>query len=282
MSVKVVAVEQIAVDRTLPALVLDRSPLLYFLAQVRFTAILEMEKKISAVQERLRKMGYVHFATSQAFNVTVTPNAAPKVESVPLWSFTTGDRASGIVVSNEFFTYQCVDYGRYEETLPKIIEALRAVHEVAEIGYFERLGLRYLDVVIPDRANGESFATYLKNELIGISGAAIKVETLHHNTVFVGRTEMNGTLVVRFTTVNGPNVLPADLAGAPLELRRFDIEPNDRVGVLDFDHYVESGDAFSVDEAQRILGGLHDAINRAFINCVTPTALTIWGKHDAP
>jgi uncharacterized protein (TIGR04255 family) len=274
-------VEKIFVRRTLPPLVLDRSPLVYFLAQVRFSPILAMIDHVNHVQERLRKIGYPHFSRVDTFNVAFTPPTPPSVEKKELWTFSAADRKTGITISNNFVSFQAVDYQRYEDSLPKIIEALKAVDDVAQIGLFERVGLRYLDVIAPNWGSGESFSTYLRPEMIGISGAAINVETLMHNTAYVGRTELGGTLVVRFTTSEAPNVLPADLAGANLEIPKLGVRDGIRIGILDFDHYVESSERFSVALAQTTLSELHDAIARAFNECATDKARELWGKHEA-
>ena len=268
------------VKRTLPPLVLDRSPLIYFLAQVRFSPILAMSDQISHIQERLRRLGYPHFSRTDTFNLTfIAAPAAPKIEEKALWTFSTADRKEGIIVSNDFVTFQAVEYQRYEDALPKVIEALKAVNDVAQIGLFDRIGLRYLDVITPNWESGEKFNTYLQPEMIGISGKAIGVETLMHSTAYVGKTELNGTLVVRFTTNLAPNVLPADLASGNLEIPNLGVEDGTKIGILDFDHYVEFSEPFSIAVAQTKLGDLHDAIARAFNECATDEARELWGKH---
>lgn len=278
---KVPVVDKIVVKRTFPPLVLDRSPLVYFLAQVRFSPILAMTDHVNRIQERLRKLGYPHFFRADTFNVAFTPPTAPTIQKAELWTFSAADRKTGITISNNFVSFQAVDYQRYEDALPKVIEALEAVDDVVQIGLFERVGLRYLDVITPDWDSGEKFSTYLQPEIIGISGEAIRVETLMHNTVYVGRTELNGTLVVRFTTSEAPNVLPADLAGGNLEIPKLGVKDGTRIGILDFDHYVELGDQFSIALARTTLSDLHDAIARAFNECSTDKARELWGKHDA-
>lgn len=278
---KVRVVDKIVVKRTLPPLVLDRSPLVYFLAQVRFSPILAMIDHINSIQERLRKLGYPHFFRTDTFNIVFTSPTAPTIEKKELWTFSTADRKEGIIVSNDFVSFQTVEYQRYEDALPKVIEALKTVDDVAQIGLFDRVGLRYLDAITPDWDGGEKFSTYLQPEIIGISGAAIGVETQMHSTVYVGRTELNGTLVVRFTTSQAPNVLPADLANANLEIPKLGVENGTRIGILDFDHYVESNDSFSIEVAQRTLSDLHDAIARAFYECATDKARELWEKHEA-
>ena len=274
-------VDNIVVKRTLAPLVLDRSPLVYFLAQVRFSPILAMIDHINNIQERFRKLGYPHFARVETFNITFASPTAPTVEKAALWTFSAPDRKTGIVISNNFVSFQAIEYQRYEDTLPKVIQALKAVDDVAEIGLFERVGLRYLDVIKPDWEGGEKFATYLEPAMIGISGAAIGVETQMHSTAYVGRTELNGTLVVRFTTSLAPNVLPADLTSANLEIPKLGVTDGTKIGILDFDHYVDFSEPFSIAMAQTTFSELHDAIARAFSQCATDKARELWGKHDA-
>ncbi len=268
------------VKRTLPPLVLDRSPLVYFLAQVRFSPILAMSDHINKIQERLRKLGYPHFSRTDTFNVAFSSPTGPTVEKAELWTFSAADRRTGIIVSSNFVSFQAVEYHCYEDALPKVIEALNAVNDVAQIGLFERVGLRYLDLISPNWDDGEKLSTYLQPEIIGISGAAIDVTTLMHSTAYVGRTELNGTLVVKFTTSVAPTILPPDLSSANLEIPKH-VADGTKIGILDFDHFVESNDEFSIAVAQTILSDLHDAIARAFNQCVTEKARELWGKHAA-
>jgi uncharacterized protein (TIGR04255 family) len=269
-------VENVVVKRSLPALKLERSPMVYFLAQVRFSAILAMAEHLSAIQERLRKLGYPLFTQVDTYNIVLTPPSPPRVEQVALWNFAAADRKTGIILSSNFVAFQTTKYTTYEETLPKITEALHAVHDVAQIGVFERVGLRYLDLITPNWEN-QKFSTYLKPEVIGISGPAIGAETLHHSTVYAGKTEF-GTIVIRFNTHDGPNILPPDIAIANLDMPK--VPESTRVGTLDFDHFLESQDPFSPKLAETMLADLHDAISRAFNECATAEALELWGKRD--
>ena len=273
------AVERIEIKRTLDPLVLDKSPLVYFLAQVRFSAILAMAEHVSTIQERFRKLGYPLYAEIESHNVIFAPPAPPKIQGSTLWTFSAADQKTGIVLSNNFVAFQAVRYTTYEETLPRIIEALQAVHDIAQISLFERVGLRYLDVITPNWDAGEKFSTYLEPEVIGISGPKIGAKTLHHSTVYAGQTEL-GTIVVRFTTNDAPDILPPDMAVAALELPKPGVPDGVRIGTLDFDHYLETKDPFSIAQAQSLLADLHDAIARTFKECATDKARELWGKHD--
>ncbi|MDQ2664225.1 MAG: TIGR04255 family protein [Candidatus Eremiobacteraeota bacterium] len=269
--------ESTEIQRSLDPLVLDKSPLVYFLAQVRFSPILAMADHVSTIQEHVRKLGYPLYAEIEAHNVIFAPPAPPKIENNSLWTFFAADRQTGIVLANNYVAYQAVRYTTYEETLPKIIEVLQAVHGVAGISLFERVGLRYVDVVTPNWDAGEKFATYLDLAVIGISGPKIGAKTLHHSTIYFGQTEL-GTIVIRFTTNDAPNILPPDVAVASLELPKVSVPDGQRIGTLDFDHYLECKEPFSIARSQSLLADLHDAIARAFNECATDKARELWGK----
>lgn len=266
------------VKRSSPSLVLERSPLVYFVAQVRFAAILQMSDKVPAVQEALRRTAFPVFkhAVVQAFKFDA--QGAFNVELRPLWHFENIDSTAGIVLSNDFASYQATKYDRFETTLPQFIDALRVIDEAVDIRVLQRCGIRYVDVVHPE--GDQTFETYLGREVMGLSGKIEDVVPVNQSSVFTGTSECGGTLVVKFVTNEAPNVLPPDLMPITLDVR-LPINSGDRIGTLDFDHFLERQEAFSVERAEEILDGLHDASSRAFKACVTSEALRLWGQRDA-
>ena len=265
------------IDRTLPALVLGRSPLVYFLAQVRFSPILSMGDHIAAVQDRFRGIGYPVFEQQEAQTVTITPQG-PVIEKVTLWHFKDVAQTSSVALAQNFVSFQTFKYKRYEEEFPRIREVLDAVHSLVKFDVFERCGIRYLNVIHPDSNEGQTYQTFLQPEIIGLNGESFDVTNVMNSSVFVGTTTI-GTLVVKFSTSKSPAILPLDLMGSALHFET-DIPQGDAIGILDFDHFIENRGPFNVQQTEQYLAQLHDAISLVFSKCTTDEALELWGKKS--
>jgi uncharacterized protein (TIGR04255 family) len=266
-----------AIPRSLPALVLERSPLVYFLGQVRFSPILSMGDHVKAIHERLRAIGYPVYGQMETQTVTIAPSG-PTIEKVTLWHFKDVADETGVVLASNFVSFQTLKYRRYEEELPRILEVLEAVHDIVKIDVLERCGLRYLDVVYPDKNAGQAYDTYLQPEIVGLTGESINIVPIMSSSIFAGTTEV-GTLVVKFSTSTSPQILPLDLAGPPLSFKT-DIPQGEAIGILDFDHFVDRRETFDLTRTAKYLAELHDAIARAFNQCTTPKARELWGKRE--
>lgn len=265
------------IKRSQPAWVLERSPLVFFLAQVRFAEILSMAQHVPAVQEGLRKAGFPLLQRSIVKSFTVGPGGMPTLEDRELWHFKNIEQTRAITLTRDSVSFQTTDYKTYDAIAPLFDHALEQIHKVVEINVLQRCGLRYLDVVNP--AAGEDFLAYLRPEILGLyAQATFGVEPEVQSSFFRAKTEC-GTLVVKFTTTEAPNILPADLMPAILDLR-MQIPARTKIGTLDFDHFTAQQSPFSLERASALLGDLHDAITRALAACVTPDAFKLWGKRD--
>jgi uncharacterized protein (TIGR04255 family) len=259
-----------------PSLILEHAPLVYFIAQIRFAEILTIGEHVPAIQDALRHSGFPVFKQAVIKGIKLDAGGMIKLDEREIWHFENVETTAGIVLARDFVTLQTTTYDRFATTLPPFIGAVKKIHQAVEINVLQRCGLRYVDVVHPKL--GESFATYLRPEIIGISSSIDGVSPRIQSSSFTGASEC-GTLTVRFGTGYAPNVMPADLLPITLKLSH-PFNEGDPIGTLDLDHYVERQETFSPERAEGILGELHDACSRAFLTCVTPAALQRWGQRD--
>jgi uncharacterized protein (TIGR04255 family) len=262
--------------RTYPPLYLEHSPLIYFIAQVRFAEILSLSQHVPAIQDQLRRIGLPLFKQAAIQSVNVEIGHAPTLETREIWFFESLDSTEGVIVTRDSVSFQTTKYRTYETTIPRFIDALSRIHELVRIDVLQRCGLRYVDVVNPQ--GRDSLTKYLNPEILGLSGTDFGVSPNVQSSTFSGASEC-GTLVVKFSTETFPAVMPPDLVSVTLPVD-MPIESGSKVGVLDFDHYLQTKEAFSIGRAVETLNALHDAIDRAFRSCVTETALSRWGKRD--
>ena len=246
-----------------------------FMAQVRFAEILLVQRHVPAIQDAIRAQ-FPIFKRSVIKSLSFE-NGTPTISDNEIWHFEDVQSTTGLVLTRDSISFQTTAYKTFELALPIFEESIRAIHQILSIGAATRCGLRYIDVIYPGEA--QSLATYLRPEILGLYVSKLDMEPLVQMSVYTGKSPL-GRLVVKFSTSSTPNVLPPDLAPITLNLN-LQIPEGASVGTLDFDHFADIAEVFSVERVCKLLGDLHDAIALAFDACVMPEALELWGKRNA-
>lgn len=270
--------------RPLEALVLKRSPLVMALAQIRFSTVLAMESFVPAIQERLRK-SYPGFREANAQELLVrSDDGSIAARRSTRWLFLDRDEREAVVLTPDFLVLQTADYNTFEEFGERLEHVLQVVQSVAEIGFSERVGLRFIDRIVPQR--GEQLASYVQAGLAGLSS-----ERLHEGSLEVGpttsacevRTEtpMGGHLVIRsFEQPPGKVSLPQGLEEQDI---RLDLEPCERnTLLLDIDHFVHERAEFDPDGLMKTAWELHAYADLAFRRSTTDFAMQAWEREVVP
>ena len=266
-------------ERSRPALILRKSPLVYVVAQVRFSAVESIPKYIPAIQDEFRKQ-FPRFTKGEVRNVRISPAAPPEIFAVPRFEFQNKERTCGIVVQPESVAVHVSRYSSFDFFCSSLQYALDTVHSVVTLGLIDRIGLRYVDVVRP--SEGEELGQYLHPGLLGLNDADVGVRRSIRMSVFQGETEA-GTLLFRLAQRNDGGFLPPDVEPSPLSHEQPDVQPGEIVTLLDFDHFREFTKEpldFSTDIVLRHLGRLHDNTDLAFRAAVTEHALSAWGAEE--
>jgi uncharacterized protein (TIGR04255 family) len=258
-----------AVKRSNPPLHLRRTPLIYVVAQVRFSAVVAMEKYVPEIQERLRRT-YPWFQRSKIQEFVFQMQGTPSLSLNDRYEFLQRDKRTGVVLMPNSVALHTNKYTSYEDFEKEFTTALGAIHESVSIGLVERIGLRYVDLI--RLAPGETWSDYIKPGLLGLDAAAVGVSEWTSQSALVGKTEM-GTLAFRYTQSESP--IPLDLNPLTLQYGEL-LKPKEIGTILDFDHYSEQTRDFELEPVMNAVGDLHDSVDKAFRNAVTPGALKKW------
>ncbi len=261
---------------------MSNAPVYYALAQAHFNPVAAMARYVDQVQDRLRREGYPLFDPQQLTQLVIPgPGQAqppePRIQQTVSWLMTRSDRTAGFILGPSTITYHTTHYQTHNEFIPELLRGLAAVHEAVSLDHVSRLGLRYLDAVLP-RA-GEVAGQYLVDGLHGIDFNA----TCRHamaESVFSTDTRPlvpKGTLVVRVYRMTAPlgfppDMLPAGLAIAP----KFDIKDAREHAIIDTDHYVEGRMAVEMNKLNEQLLSLHATIKSVFGAITTDHARGAW------
>jgi uncharacterized protein (TIGR04255 family) len=245
------------------------------LTQVRFSAVMSMEKFIPDIQEKLRHKGFPRFMKGQVQEVLLQADSPPKFNITDRFEFQDKDGTVGIVLTPASVAVQTNKYSRFEDFEEIVATTLLVVNRVVDISLAERVGLRYVDLI--RLGEGEKWSDYLQLGLLGIDPETVGVKSWMSRYESLGATEL-GKLAVRCS--RSEQILPPDLFPTTLRYETV-LKPGEVVTLLDFDHFVEKSSDFDTRSIAALIGELHDTVDVAFRASVTADALARWGKERA-
>lgn len=257
------------------------------LAQVVHTPVLAFGQRIAEIQANFLAAGYPFFARQDMtqINIDLAAGGIPKLVTQPRWDFIDRDRTHSVSITESSLVLAAHHYTRYEAFATAMERALGLVEPYAVGAVVERLGLRYLDFVRPQK--GEQLKQYLKTEILGFDfqGIPIKPDALRNfRTEAVAATAL-GQLAIRCYQLPPGQVLPPDLAvGTPLGgLAQQGIGSNRPAsGVsLDFDHFTDKKFDYQKSLVLDRLRSLQEVLGIAFRQTITPHAWKTWGPIEA-
>jgi uncharacterized protein (TIGR04255 family) len=251
---------------------LTNPPVVYVLAQVRFNAILSMEKFIPEIQEQFRKI-YPKFQKGVTQSLHIGADGQPK-ESIQVhrWEFSNKEQTTGFVLQVDSFVFHTSDYENFESFLSQLSDALSVINKILDIDLIERLGLRYIDVIAPN--GGKTLNDYLNPGIAGLPYEELDVELTVSFYETVTKSDL-GKLVLRtlknFDAVN----MPQDLFPVNLKLKNPATKGN-LSALLDSDHYIEKTMDYDLNEIQNYFSKLQALISKSFWSAITEVAVNKW------
>jgi len=258
---------------------LKSAPVFYTLTQFKFNPIAQMSEYVPRLQERLRRIGYPDFRpeTRFAINIRRTEESQPEIQKTQMdrWSFTNAKGDEGYLLLSDSLVFHTTAYDSFEDFSKKALVGLGLVHELIELAYIDRIGLRYLDSVVAK--NEEKIEVYLQPYLIGLS-TTVGGKLNHSFSETLTQIE-NGALVARVViTESDKLIIPPDLSPLNLNILPRFSALNGRNAVLDIDYFVSERRLEGVDleivKAQLLAS--HDIITKAFHASVTDHAIKSW------
>jgi len=257
---------------------LNNPPVYLTLAQVRFNPILKLAEFLPNIQEAFRLDGYPDFERQHIISIQLTEQEghSPTPISVPQERFQFGnvEKTHTFHLDGQSLTLQSTNYGRYETFSEFFLKGLQIVHEAVSLAFTERVGLRYLDRVMPEP--GESIQQYLAEQVHGLNSS------LGGRSLYSYAEAMNEIgnikLLSRVAIQEGPLAFPPDIQlGDMLIMKKF-VSFNGNGAILDNDGFFEGREAFSTNAVAEHLDAIHKVIGTAFRTTATPYAFSAWDK----
>ncbi len=260
---------------------MTNAPVYYVLAQAKFNPIAAMGSKyINDIQDQLRQAGYTFFEQRNfaQFRLGNTPEISHQISQAIQWLISNENKTSGFILTTSSLTYHTTHYETSHEFIPEFLRGLEIVHEVVNLDHLTRLGMRYLDAILP--SSNEVVSQYLVS---GLHDIAFKADKEYTFTESVFQTKSSplltkGKLIIRVLQ------LTSSLLGYPPDLSPQGLVPMERFAVkhpcphalIDTDHFIEGRMPINFNQIKEQLFSLHAVNKEAFESAVTPYAKNVW------
>ena len=259
------------------SVLLKNAPVYYALSQAKFNPVAAMAKFSTDIQEQMRRAGYTVFETEDMQNVdfaAIDDGESPKpvVTTAKNWFFTKSDRSCGYVLGQDFLSFQSTEYLDREKFFEALCVGLKIVHEIVQLDSVVRLGIRYLNAVIP--LDGEDLHLYLNPKIQGVDFGLPILGGLWET----GYKTKEGILIAK--VYQAPNSLlgfPADLLPRSVQvMKRFKRQEPFSHAVIDMDLFVEEYIPFDTDAIYQRLLRFHGDLADCLHAIATPHAFDRW------
>jgi len=260
---------------------MSNAPVYFTVAQIQFNPILDMDGYLPAIQEKMRITHFpdfkresvqqltIPFASSSQVGQAVAPSFVPRARCI----FGNIEGTTEFVLENNALALQTTAYDTFETFSKTLLDGLEIVHSALQLDFTQRVGLRYLDAVLPNQ--GESLSDYLTPEVLGLA-LKLTERRLSHSFNETVTLSSKGKLVSRVIIQDGPVGLPPELLTlAPHIDSRF-TQFNGLHAIIDTDASTEPREALNIGKLGHGLFALHDEIEKSFVLTVTSTALERW------
>jgi len=258
---------------------MPNAPLIYVLAQIRFTHVPRMDKRWEDFHEKV--FGLYPKAETERIEQIAFKDGQPTIgDSIQRWHLKNDSSRTGMIVAAGSLTFHTTEYKTSRAFTSELEEVLQAFVKTLPDGVrVTRQGLRYVDLLQP-----ETGLTVDKQviETLRLPNLSAIGEPRRMEQLVIYKTPIGGTLIMRHRQRTTPDLLPADIFPTKLEpaprLSRERLE-NQITGLLDYDHYVEQEQPFDIDKIVEQFRNLHTVSSEAFINTTTEEARTVWQKE---
>lgn len=257
------------------------APVYLTLGQVQHNPLLTLSTYLPEIQERMRKAGYPDFARSIAMQFIMQPGAeglseqAPHANAVERYLFSNMSKTSGFIIQANSVSFRTSEYDTFEVFWAELERGLEILNSaVGGLSFVERLGLRYLDAVVP--SEGESINQYLATEVIGLPARMPEAIFLHSFSESVMMAEGIGQVVSRTVIQNGNLGYPPDLPPDGMKINsRFQAIAGEHA-MIDTDGSNTERRAYDIHDIRARMDDIHKLNAKCFQATVTDHARAAW------
>src|SRR5574337_374512 len=244
----------------MPDVRLDRAPLVEVVCQVRFPPILRIASEQPVeLQERLRAR-FPQVGAEQKVLFLFSPTTPPKSidTQATIYRFATAEGQAAVSLATDFFALTTHSYTHWRDFAEMLDLVQQAAQAVYRLPYATRIGLRYINRLVPDR--------------LGVHG--------RENILKLIRPELTAPLRAEPLTTSNEMLMQTVLDDGPERMAirvGFGANESGSFILLDFDRFVEG--QIGLDDLMERCRQYHDTIYNAFRWSIPEEQLSHFGPR---
>jgi uncharacterized protein (TIGR04255 family) len=256
----------------------ENAPLAYVLAEVKTELLADIKEYQPKIAGRLREEYPIQRAVHSTRLVASGAKMTVESEQDAAWECASPHNRVAVILRASGLVFHATDYRGSDDFLACLDKVVRIFAEEVKSVYVGRVGLRYVDFILPKV--GESPETYVNPRLhldLGLSpgnGPTATCVSLYPMPT--------GQLTLRYVRAQGDPKLPPDLttttlAPAPIAVVRGN--PDQFTAVLDTDRTIAFSPVERLDPSkiQGIFAEMRTDLRAAFRMATTDHARKVWG-----
>ncbi|MDR3752648.1 MAG: TIGR04255 family protein [Terracidiphilus sp.] len=263
------------------------APVVYVIVQVRYSPVLSLKTYVPQIQENFRRNGFPAFDSrfnfQLAFSIPPPPEPEPAEPAIPLartlsYMFSNRDRSQSFVLEENGLTLHVTDYLDFSWFLDLFLTHLEHIHGVISPDSSERIGLRYIDAVLPKP--GSEVKEYLIPAVLGLSEQPVEgsVQHSYSETMLLNG---NTSTISRIIARSGKIAFPPDMVGLPVQINSRFTEYEGTHALVDTDSFQTTRSPMEIQKLRDTLHQLHESVENAFDAVTTDFARADW-KQEKP
>jgi len=263
---------------------MKNAPVYFTIAQVRHNPVLRLGAYGDEIQDRMRKIGYPDFKRGVAMAFSLMSQVGedqqvqpPVVERVDRLMFFNSENTQGFIVEQNAISFHTTEYEVFDTFADEFMKGVGIVHECVTLAHIERIGLRYLDAIVPP--NGEDgLPDYLAAGVLGLSSILPKEIQVSQSFTETHFRTSECAVLARTIIQAGPLGFPMDIQPIGVKIAERFQKINGVHAIVDTDASIEGRHALNLDAIRSQLKTLRGGIDVAFKAIVTQSALDAWNR----
>lgn len=260
----------------------SNAPLAYALAEVRTERLSDIEEYQPKFAGKLRDAFPIQRIAKTLNIIASGTQLAVQPSPDTAWEYATPDNQVAVILRPNGLVLHATRYEDSRTFLDQLHNAVKTLAEVVPSVYVNRLGLRYIDFVLPN--SGESPDKYVDRRLNPDLGISDKIEGVTTTSMSVYQMESGATLNLRYTRARGQPELPPDLNSISLDksaLMTSSVADDSPTAVLDVDcnYPYTPVERLNPGREKNRFESIYVTSFDAFMVAITDHARNVWGAR---
>lgn len=264
---------------------MPNAPLIYTIGIVRFPRVPDFEKFTDKFFAAIRTQYPYDEKFKQVSLKPTMMDAGFSLQTVEksIWQYLSVNKDCGFLLTDESICFHTSNYKDSKTFLDRFQFGLSRLIEIPDIGIelITMLGIRYIDLVIPDE--GKELSDYLKEWTLPKESPDVDMKI--HEGAYLAKYK-TGMGHLNFQAARNPEgIIPPDLHSPFLVKNGWikEAPAHGNFAVIDTDHVsspLEPNNKFDPIEIVKKLGELHIIPKQVFAALGTPEAMEYWRKEE--